>query len=62
MALGSGELSRYSIFALVAVLTVISLIAAFWSGWFWLGVLVFGALTAVGVADVTQNRHALLRN
>ena len=62
MALGSGELSRYSIFALVAVLAVVSLIASFWSGWFLLGELIFGALTAVGVADVMQSKHALLRN
>jgi glutamate synthase domain-containing protein 2 len=51
-------------FALIgaAVLTFLCLALAPWSGWFILAAGVFAALTAVGLYDVTQTRHAILRN
>lgn len=53
---------RFAVFAGVGVLTVVSLIGLIWSGWYLLGVALFGALTLIGVYDVLQDRHAILRN
>ncbi|RVT84388.1 FMN-binding glutamate synthase family protein [Rhodobacteraceae bacterium CCMM004] len=57
-----GGLQRYTFFAGIVALLVVSLIGLIWSPWFWIGVAVFGALTALGVYDVTQSGHAILRN
>ncbi|SHI38749.1 Glutamate synthase domain-containing protein 2 [Palleronia salina] len=54
--------SRFSALAAAAALTVVCLALVPLSGWAWLGVLVFGALTAVGVRDMRQTHHAILRN
>ncbi|MDU8945143.1 FMN-binding glutamate synthase family protein [Ovoidimarina sediminis] len=56
------EYERFLTFAGVAVLTVVSLALLGVSTWFWLPALVFGGLTLVGVYDVTQRKHAILRN
>ncbi len=51
-------------FALIgaAVLALACLALAPWSGWFLLAAGVFTGLAAVGVYDVVQTRHAILRN
>ncbi|MBB3992458.1 glutamate synthase domain-containing protein 2 [Sulfitobacter undariae] len=57
------SLTRYSTFAGVIVLAVLSLFSMFiWSGWFILPLLVFGALSLLGLHDVRQTAHSILRN
>ncbi len=53
---------RFAIFAATIILTLLSLLGLFWSGWFLIGFLIFGALAALGFYDVTQPQHAILRN
>ncbi|MEM7615401.1 MAG: FMN-binding glutamate synthase family protein, partial [Pseudomonadota bacterium] len=53
---------RYATFALVALLTLVSLILLSWTAWMWVPVVIFGALTALGVHDVLQSNHSILRN
>ncbi|MDD2868348.1 FMN-binding glutamate synthase family protein [Neomegalonema sp.] len=54
---------RYAIFAGVALLALLSLLGALlYSPWLWLAAAVLVALTALGVHDLAQNRHAILRN
>ena len=55
-------LQRYATLALVAALTVICLLASIWEPWLLVLALLFGALTALGLHDITQIRHAILRN
>lgn len=56
-------MARYWTFAGVALLTLVCLIAALiWGAWLLLPALVFGALTLVGVYDVRQPHHSILRN
>ena len=54
---------RYLLFALAAILTLLSLIAGtFWyTSWYWL-LLVTLPLTVLGTWDIFQTRHNLLRN
>lgn len=55
--------ARFTTFALVGVLTLVCLILTFsWSGWFFIPFVVFTALTAMGIFDVTQTKHSILRN
>jgi glutamate synthase domain-containing protein 2 len=56
-------LTRYTVFHLVIVLTVLSAALALWTsaGW-WVSFALFGALTLVGINDLTQTRHAIRRN
>lgn len=56
------ENDRYATFALVAILTVLSLALLSLSMWFWLPALIFGALTGLGVHDIVQPNHSILRN
>ncbi|WP_299413379.1 FMN-binding glutamate synthase family protein [uncultured Sulfitobacter sp.] len=57
------ELTRYSTLAGVAILAVLSLLAALiWSAWFLLPLAVFAALSALGWRDVRQSSHSVLRN
>ncbi|MBS9716504.1 FMN-binding glutamate synthase family protein [Pseudohalocynthiibacter aestuariivivens] len=56
------SLERYAVFLGVALLTVLSLVAAYWFAWMLVPALFFAALTALGVHDVTQPRHSILRN
>ena len=61
--LNIGEYLRFTTFAGVVVLTLLCLVLAVaLSPWFLLGALAFGALSAMGVYDVTQTRHSILRN
>ncbi len=57
------NLTRYSTFAGVVLLAILSLIAVlFWSGWFILPLIVFTALSGLGLHDVRQHSHSILRN
>jgi glutamate synthase domain-containing protein 2 len=57
------ELTRYSTFLGVVVLTVLSAIALLvWSAWFMISFLIFAALSLVGLHDMRQNSHSVLRN
>ena len=56
-----GALDRYAFMAGIIVLFVVSLGLLALSGWAWLGVVLFGLLSAVGVYDLVQTRHAILR-
>ncbi|PWL18599.1 FMN-binding glutamate synthase family protein [Falsochrobactrum shanghaiense] len=54
---------RYTICVAAVVLTLISLLGAiFYNSWLWLPAALFGALVLVGIHDVRQRRHAILRN
>ncbi len=56
------NLERFAFFAACAVLTLVSLALLALSPWFWVPALAFAALTLIGVYDVAQRRHAILRN
>jgi len=53
---------RYTVFALVVLLAVVSAGLTAWHGAFAVALLVFGGLTALGLWDLAQPHHALLRN
>lgn len=54
---------RYAVFAVVTLLTVVTaLIAAAYSSWFLLLTAAFGFLTIVGIHDLIQHKHGILRN
>ncbi len=55
-------MERYLAFAVSVALTLLSAVALTWSGWFLLPLLVFGTLSAIGVHDLAQHRHSILRN
>lgn len=55
--------TRFATFALVGVLALASLVLVFtWSTWLVLPFLVFAGLTLLGVYDVVQAKHSILRN
>ena len=56
------SLERYGLLALVIVLTLVSLAMVPFGGWFWLPAAVFGALSALGLRDLMQTPHSILRN
>jgi glutamate synthase domain-containing protein 2 len=56
------SMERYFAFAAAVVLMLACLLAAVWSGWFLIPALVFGLLSLLGVYDVLQDSHAILRN
>ncbi len=56
------SLERYTTFALMALLTFVCLVGAIWVPWLLILAALFGALTALGIRDVTQPKHAILRN
>lgn len=55
-------MSRYAVFLIVTWAMLASLIALAWSSWFWIPVVAFSLLSAVGVYDLAQSRHSILRN
>lgn len=55
-------MTRFSVFAAVILLTLVSLIAAIWVPWVLIFALIFGALAGIGIWDVLQPRHSILRN
>ena len=56
------SLQRYGTLAFVAVMTVVCLVAGFWTPWVFVFFLIFAALTLLGLHDLTQDSHAVLRN
>jgi len=56
------ELQRYATLVIAAALTVIFLIIGFWASWAFVPAAIFGALTLLGLRDVSQSRHAVLKN
>ncbi|MCR9124796.1 MAG: FMN-binding glutamate synthase family protein [Rhodobacteraceae bacterium] len=56
------EYGRFATFALMALLALVSLIGLFWTGWMLVPLAIFAVLTALGVHDVTQRHHSILRN
>jgi glutamate synthase domain-containing protein 2 len=57
------SLARFGTFAGVVALTFLSLILLIvWSGWFIIPMAVFGVLSGMGVYDVIQEKHSILRN
>jgi len=55
-------MTRYSLLFASAALTLVSLIALIWSGWMIIFATAFALLTALGVYDVLQPSHSILRN
>jgi hypothetical protein len=55
-------LIRMPSFALSATLTIASLVGLFWSGAFLWPAIGFGFLTLLGIPDMMQERHSVLRN
>ncbi|WP_102223134.1 FMN-binding glutamate synthase family protein [Acidimangrovimonas sediminis] len=58
----TGTLRRFAGFFAVAVLTLMFLAAVPLSPWFWLAAAAGGWLTVLGVYDIMQSRHSILRN
>ncbi|MDF1726322.1 MAG: FMN-binding glutamate synthase family protein, partial [Sulfitobacter sp.] len=58
----SRDTTRFMPFVAVGLLSLLSFIGLFWSWWFALPFAVFGYLTGVGIFDVVQKRHSILRN
>ncbi|HPD93601.1 MAG: FMN-binding glutamate synthase family protein [Rhodobacter sp.] len=56
------RLLRFSTLIACVVLALASAVALTWSGAFWLPLAIFGALAALGIYDMLQTRHAILRN
>ncbi|MEO1577588.1 MAG: FMN-binding glutamate synthase family protein [Pseudomonadota bacterium] len=59
---GIESMHRYAFFAGIVVLAVISLGLLFVSAWFWIPTVLFGALSLLGLYDITQTKHAVTRN
>lgn len=57
-----GSMERYTVFALVIILTVVCLLGMIFSGWALIPLIIFAALTALGIRDVTQDHHAITKN
>ncbi len=56
------DLNRYVPFLLVLGLTIAAAVNLVWSEWFALPVILFGWLSALGVYDLLQRHHSILRN
>jgi glutamate synthase domain-containing protein 2 len=54
--------SRYTAFGLCVVLFALSAVAIPQRPWAWTPALLFGALSLIGLHDVLQRRHSILRN
>ena len=54
--------TRYSVLAGVGVLALACAGLSFLTPWAWAGVALFGGLTFLGIRDLRQTRHAILRN
>ncbi len=55
-------MQRYAVFGAAAALALLSALGLIWSGWFLLPLVIFTALAALGLYDVTQRSHSILRN
>lgn len=56
------SLQRYATLVFVAAMTVLCFIIGFWAGWVFIPAVIFAGLTLLGLRDVRQDRHAVLRN
>ncbi len=57
------KLARFSTFAGVVILSLLCLLGVFiWSAWYLMPFAVFAALSLLGLRDVRQNAHSVLRN
>ncbi|MCB1474302.1 MAG: FMN-binding glutamate synthase family protein [Rhodobiaceae bacterium] len=56
------SMNRFAALAGVAVLSIVSLLLVGWSNWFLLPAAVFAGLAALGLYDLSQTSHAILRN
>ena len=56
------SLEHFSFFALIVLLALVSMICLVFSAWFWLPFILFGALAVIGIYDLMQTRHSILRN
>lgn len=56
------DLERFLTWGLCIFLTMLSGFGILWSGVFWLPFTLFGLASLLGIYDVTQKRHAILRN
>ncbi len=56
------SLQRYIPFILVVALTIAAIISLPWSLWFALPTALFGWLSLLGIYDIIQPRHSILRN
>lgn len=57
-----GELGRYGTFAGAVVLTALSVVGLLLSAWFWVPLVIFGIASLIGIRDMTQDHHSVLRN
>ena len=55
-------LNRFSFFAGIIVLAIVALALIAFSAWFWIPFAVLIALAALGVYDLLQTKHSVLRN
>ncbi len=55
-------MSRFGTLALAVALALASAAGLGVSAWFWLPLALFGSLSAVGLMDLVQTRHSILRN
>jgi len=60
--MGYQSLERFSALIVAAALTLVAVVLLLVTAWAWIGVGIFGFLTFVGIHDVFQTRHAILRN
>lgn len=56
------SLGRYYVFAAAVALTLVFLLGSFWVQWSLALAFFFGALSLMGVYDLTQSGHSILRN
>ncbi len=55
-------MQRFGFFALMVILAAASAAGMAWMSWFWLPLAVFGSLSGLGLYDLIQKKHAILRN
>ncbi|WP_226780824.1 FMN-binding glutamate synthase family protein [Oceaniglobus trochenteri] len=56
------ELIRFTTFAAAILLFLLSLLWLYHTPWGWIGVVIFGAGTLLGIHDLFQTHHSVLRN
>ena len=57
-----GDVERFGVWGATIALTVVSFGFALVTPWAWAGVIIFGSLMFLGLYDVIQTKHAILRN
>lgn len=56
------ELERFNALFFVAAMAVVTLMLSLWSAWMLIPCVIFAALTTLGIHDLRQERHSILRN